>query len=175
MRAPTSMRMPTSTPMGMPPRMRVTPLPLLIRPITMHPRQNRRAKEHDNIHDAESEASLEHRARFRNLDADGGGDEVPEEEAPVAVAGDAGAVDAGDVPEEVDGGDEGAEESDVDEGDEGGVGGGAVVGEDGEDGPGEGEHGDDEEDEDVVGGEDVFVLEAVDEPGEHAYCGDLGN
>lgn len=49
-----------------------------------------------------------------------------------------------------------------------------MVGEDSEDGPGEGEDGDDEDDEDVVWRQDVFALEAVDEPGEHAHHGDQG-
>ena len=49
-----------------------------------------------------------------------------------------------------------------------------MVGEERADGPDDGEDYDDEEDEDGVGGEGVGGDVEVDEPGEHAYCWDLG-
>lgn len=99
-----------------PPRMRMAPPPLslLVAAIAVHPGQDGGAEEHDDVHDAEGEAGLEHGAGLRDLDADVGDGEGAEEEGPVAIAGDASAVGPGNVAEEVHGGDEGADETEVD-------------------------------------------------------------
>lgn len=142
-------------------------------PPTMHPSKHGGEKEHDCVHDAKCEAGLEHGAPLvgSNVDAGPGNGPTPAAGAPCApVPG--GAVGLSDESQEVDGGDEGSDEGEVDERDEHRVGAAAVVGEEGEAGPGKGEDGDDEEDQDVVGRQGVALDVDVDEPGQHAHAWD---
>lgn len=132
--------------------------------------QNRGEEEKEDIHDAKHPRGLEHGAVLvdvgrepragllavvperADLDVDGRGLEV----------GAAGAVDGAEF---VDGGDEGADEAEVDKGDEEGGAAGRAETEEGAEGPGAGEDRDNEEDEDRGRRELVVGLEAIDEPG----------
>jgi hypothetical protein len=133
--------------------------------------------EEDAVHNAKRPRGLEHGAGLvgAQVEVGVGEGDAAGRRGVGAVAGEAGAVRVGNAAQVVDGGDEGADKGGVDEGDEAGVGRGAVVAEEGEDGPGESEDGDDEEEEDGGWGEGVDLVEAVDEPGEHAHGGDQGD
>lgn len=141
----------------------------------VHESNNGSGEEEDDVHDAKGPAGLEHRAGLvvDQVVAGSNDTDIAHGHIPVLGATDAHAVCVADIAQEVDGGDEGAKEEDVDEGDKVGVCGGAVVAEKGEEGPGKSEHRDDEEDQDGVGGESVLLDEAIDKPGEHAHAGDL--
>jgi hypothetical protein len=135
-------------------------------------------EEGDDVHDAKGEAGLEHGAALVgapvDADARAGDLDVAEVDGPVvAGAGDVGAVGPGDAAQEVDGGDEGAEEEGVDEGDEAGVARRAVVEEEAEDGPRQAQRRHDEEDEDRVGRQRHGLGVLVYKPAEHAHGGNL--
>jgi len=140
----------------------------------VHKSDDSGGEEEDNVHDAESPASLEHGAGLVVDKAVVGSNDtdIAQSDVPVLFAADAHAVCVADIAQVVDGSDKGTEEEDVDESDKVGVGGGAVVAEEGEEGPGKSEHRDDEEDQDGVGSESVLLDETIDEPGEHAHAGD---
>lgn len=131
-------------------------------------------EEQDGVHDGKRPASLEHGAGLVGgpVVVRAGDGNITKAVGPVAVARDVGAVGVADAAQIPDGGDEGADEAEVDEADEHGIGRGAVVGEEGEHGPGEGKDRDDEEHENGIGREGVCLDEAIDEPGEHAHGGD---
>jgi hypothetical protein len=148
---------------------------LLVSP--MHESQHARKEKEETIHNRQRPARLEHRTRLAQRNPIPPKTHTPQQRKASRVRsrrGQAGAVIPRDAAEGVDPPDEGADEAEVDEGDEPGVVLGAVVGEEGADGPDDGEDDDDEEDEDGVGGEGVGGDVEVDEPGEHAYCWDLG-
>lgn len=132
--------------------------------------------EEDAVHDAKGPGGLEHGARLVGAQVVvGSGDgDAAEGATPLTIPDQRGAVGARDAAQVVDGGDEGANEAQVDESDEAGVGRRAVVAEEGEDGPGEGKDGDDEKEEDGDWGEEVLVVVQMDEPGEHAHSWNLG-
>ncbi len=141
---------------------------LLLAPPTMEKRQHARDKEEYHIHDAQRKGSLQHRAlliRAKVQPIHRHAANVPEIDLERFARRHVGAVLVGDAAELVDGGDQGAEEEEVDDADEDGVGFGAVVGEERGDGPGGAEDGDDEEDEDVGGREGVVAGVDVDEVG----------
>lgn len=98
---------------------------------TMNPGQQTGNKEEDAIHDTKSEARLEHRTRLIDINPErvkvGGPHGAQVDKVRVASV-DGGAVHVADPAQIKDGGDEGADESEVDKGDELRVGGGAVVG-----------------------------------------------
>lgn len=116
----------------------------------MHEQQQKGGDgEEDAIHDAKSEARFSHRTFLVGVQAQGrriATDAiVVDGDGETAVGGEIGAVGVGDVTELVDAGDEGADETKVDEGDKyGGVASGFAA-EDGEYGPSGSEDGDDEE------------------------------
>lgn len=143
----------------------------------MHEGQHTRKEKEEAVHNRQRPARLEHRTRLAQLNPIASKRDIPQQRKASRVRSrrrQTGAVIPGDAAEGVDAPDEGADESEVDEGDEAGVVLGAVVGEERADGPDDGEDYDDEEDEYGVGGEGVGGYVEVDEPGEHAYCWDLG-
>lgn len=141
--------------------------------VAVEPSQDGGEEEEDAVHDAKGEAGLEHGASLVDRGVDAvvgvGGTKGTKVEVEAAAGGDVDTVGLGDVAQVPDGGDECADEAEIDDGDEQGVGGRAVVAEEGEDGPGEREHRDDEENKYVVGRQGVDFDIAVDEPGEHAH------
>lgn len=142
--------------------------------VAMAPSSEGGGGKEDAVHNGKSPAGLEHGAGLESLPVKGATRDVAADiVCPDSTGGGVVALGVADVAQVVDGGDEGADNGNVDEGDEEGVGGRAVVAEEGEDGPGEGEDGDDEEDEDGVGGQEVALDKLVDEPGEHAHCAEL--
>ncbi|KFZ21492.1 hypothetical protein V502_02930 [Pseudogymnoascus sp. VKM F-4520 (FW-2644)] len=148
---------------------------LLVAP--MHESQHTREEKEKTVHNRQRPARLEHRTRLAQLDPITPKRDISQQRKASRVRSrrrQTGAVIARDAAERVDAPDEGADEGEVDEGDEAGVVFGAVVGEERADCPDDGEDDDDEEDEDGVGGEGVGGYVEVDEPGEHAYCWDLG-
>lgn len=137
--------------------------------------QQTRDEEEDTIHNAKGPAGLEHRACLVHADPKGidlhRGEDV--EGQGVSLGGERGAVVGANAAEVVDAGDEGANETQVDECDEMAVVPAAVIGEEGKDGPHGREDRDDEKDENGGGGEQVLGIVDVDEVGEHAEGGDL--
>lgn len=117
----------------------------------MHKQQQKGGDgEEDAIHDAKREARFPHRTFLIGVQTQGrctAADAiVVDGDGETAVGGEIRAVGIGDVAKLVDAGDEGADETEVDEGDEhGGVAGGFAA-ENGEYGPSGSEYGDDEED-----------------------------
>lgn len=107
--------------------------------VTAEPGEKTGEEEHDDVHDGEGPAGLEHGTGFAGGPVPGaGGDDAQggEVTVPIGVAGDVVAAGIADVAQGVDRADEGADEEGIHDGDPGGVGGGAVVAEEGEDGPG---------------------------------------
>lgn len=96
----------------------------------MNPGQQTGNEKEDAIHDTKSEARLQHGARLVDINAErvevGGPHGAQVDKVRVALV-DRGAVHVADPAQVKDGGDEGADESEVDKGDELRVGGGAVV------------------------------------------------
>lgn len=104
-----------------------------------HTSQQTCNKEEDAIHDTKRKTSFKHRACFIHFDTNtidicitkwAEIDIVPR------VCGNRSAIGVGDEAELIDTGDEGPDETEIDEGDEEGVIAGTVVGEEGCDGPG---------------------------------------
>lgn len=127
-------------------------------------------EEEDGLHDAEREARLEHGARLVEVKRQrvAGAHAIvakgPQRDVDGAAVP-ARAVLVGDEAQLVDGGDEGAEEADVDEGDEGRGALGGRVADQRVEGPEDGDDADDEKNEDVGRGQLVVLDEAVDEVG----------
>lgn len=136
--------------------------------IAMHPRSKSSDGKEDGVHNGKSPRSFKHGAWLVDGPREARDAHIMHLVVPNLVSRGILTIGKLDSAQEVNAGDEGAEEAEVDKGDEERVVGGAAVGEEGEEGPGEGEDGDDEEDEDGVGGEDVCVVELADEPAEHA-------
>lgn len=121
--------------------------------VAVHPSSKRAPSKEDAVHDAESPAGLEHRARLRvapviaqavHLST---ADKVPPDIRLRRIV--AGSI--ADAAKVVDCGDESADNSDVDEGHKQGVMRRAVVAEEGENGPGQSKYADNEQDKDRVG------------------------
>jgi len=142
--------------MSMPGVVRLAHIRLLLLPgSTMPKRQCRRNKKEDTIHNPKRKTGLQHRTLFIRLKIHPLATQshiIAKIDFPSSSCRDVGAVFHGDEAQVVDAGDEGADETEVDEADEAGVGFRTVVGEESADCPGGGEDGDDEEDEDVCWG-----------------------
>lgn len=141
----------------------------------MHKGNDGGDEEEDAVHDAKGPASLEHGAGLVGAPVPAGASSAPSAAAdgPVVAARDGHAVGVADAAQVPDAGDEGAHEAEVDDADEERIGRRPVVAEEGEDGPREGENRHDEEDENRLRREDVVLVVAVNEPGEHAHGGEL--
>ena len=99
-------------------------LPVVL-PLPMHEEQQKGGDGEENaIHDAKREAGFPHRTFLVGVQAHGGGIAadavVVDGDGESTIGGEIGAVGVGDVAELVDAGDEGADETEVDEGDEDG-------------------------------------------------------
>jgi hypothetical protein len=144
--------------------------------IAVEPGQDAGEEEEYAIHDAEGEASLEHGARLVDVDVprvEAGRAQGPQRQVERVTRTDRGAVQACESAHVPNGGDEGADEAEIDDGHSQRVGGRTMVAEDGVDGPCQGDDGDDKHDEDEVGRQRVDRNKAVDEPGQHAHGGNL--
>ena len=124
---------------------------LLLFPPTMKTSQQTRDEEEDAIHDSKRKTSLQHRTGLIHIDGESRNTarDIAEIDGVGRAGTDAGARVFADEAQFIDRGDEGADETEIDEGDEEGVGFRAVVGEERCDCPGGAKDGDDEEDEDV--------------------------
>jgi len=138
-------------------------------------------EEENNIHDAERETGLEHRARLIQMQAKRiRNAAAPRKDSNIEAARvripltPLRTIPLGDGAEIVDASNQSADEEQVDNGDEHGGVAGRVVGDKRRQSPDGGEDGDDEEDEDHGGRESHLLGEAVDEPREHADDGDEG-
>ena len=123
-------------------------------------RQDERDEEEHRVHNPKRPRRLQHRAVLVDIDrpwriaADAKIAERPESDVDGREL-EACAVGLADAAELVVGGNEGADEAEVDEGDEEGRAAGGAEAEEGHDGPGTGEDRDDEEDEDVGWSEEI--------------------
>lgn len=145
---------------------------LLLRAVAVEPGEDGGEGEEDAVHDAEGEGGLEHGARLVGADVeavDAGRPEDAEADVPPVARDDVGAVGARDEAQVVDGGDEGAEEAQVDQSHEARVGAAAVVAEEGEQRPDEAQNRHDKHDEDEVRRQDVVAGVAVYEVAQHAH------
>lgn len=149
--------------------------------VSVEPGQDGGEEEEDAVHDAKGETSFEHGAGLVHSGVDAvvgvSGTEGPKVYVKAAAGVDVDAVGGSYVTQIPDRGDEGPDETQVDDRHEERIVRRAVVTEQGEDGPSQTEHRNNEQDQNIVWCQRIVFNIAVDEPSKHAHgwdqCEDL--